>query len=38
MVAERHGVQGGWGYAVGVVGFLFLLASFGMLIYKTVTP
>lgn len=25
--AERLGVKGGWGYAVGVVGFLFILAS-----------
>lgn len=30
--AERRGVQGGWGYAVGVIGFIATLAAlFGML-------
>jgi hypothetical protein len=28
--AERAGIRGGWGYAVGAVGFVLLLASFAL--------
>jgi hypothetical protein len=38
LLAERAGVKGGWGYAVGVVGFLLALGSLGVLIFKMVTP
>jgi hypothetical protein len=34
--AERTGVRGGWGYAVGAIGFLLTLVSLGTLILKAV--
>jgi hypothetical protein len=30
LLSERMGIKGGWGYAVGVVGFLLLLAAFAL--------
>lgn len=32
--AERAGIKGGWGYAVGVVGFVLALGSLLMLVFK----
>ena len=34
MVAERQGLRGGWGYAVGVVGLVLALASLITLVIK----
>jgi hypothetical protein len=38
LLAERAGIKGGWGYAVGVVGLLLALGSLGVMIFKLVTP
>lgn len=37
MVAERVGIRGGWGYAVGVVGFLLALGSLLMIGIKFIS-
>jgi len=34
LLAERAGLKGGWGYAVGVVGFILTVASLGLLLLK----
>ena len=36
LVAERQGLRGGWGYAVGVIGFVLALASLIALVIKQV--
>jgi len=36
LLAERKGLVGGWGYAVGLVGFLLTLLSVGVLVYSAV--
>lgn len=36
--SEREGIKGGWGYAVGVVGFLLTILSLGLLIMRTLNP
>jgi hypothetical protein len=38
LIAERQGLRGGWGYAVGVVGFLLTLVSLGLLVLKAIRP
>jgi len=38
LTAERAGIKGGWGYAVGVVGFVLLIASFLLREVPTVPP
>jgi hypothetical protein len=38
MNAERAGLKGGWGYAVGVVGFVLTLLTLGVLLLKLVRP
>ena len=34
LAAERAGIKGGWGYAVGVIGFIFILVSLGLLVSR----
>ncbi len=38
MQAEQRGVKGGYGYAVGIVGFLLTLITLGVLVMKTFRP
>ncbi len=39
MRAEQKGIVGGWGYAIGVVGFVLTLASLGILVMQSMkTP
>jgi hypothetical protein len=33
-IAERQGIKGGWGYAVGIVGFVLTIVSIGVLVAK----
>jgi hypothetical protein len=37
-MAERLGIKGGWGYAVGVVGLVLTLGSLYMMVGKLTTP
>lgn len=34
LIEERKGIQGGWGYAAGVAGFVFILVSLVMFAFK----
>ncbi len=36
--AERIGVKGGYGYAVGIIGFVLTLFSLGLLVLKVLKP
>ena len=36
MQSERAGVRGGYGYAVGIVGFVLTVVSLGLLLYRAV--
>ena len=38
LLAERAGIKGGYGYAVGIVGFVLTLMSLGVLLFKLVNP
>jgi len=38
MQAERAGLKGGWGYAVGLVGFVLTLLTLGVLVLKVFRP
>lgn len=38
MVSERRGVRGGYGYAVGLVGFVLTVMTLALLVFKSVRP
>lgn len=38
LVSERAGVKGGYGYAVGIVGFVLTLISLGVLVFRLLRP